>query len=202
MCCSVLQHTATHRNNTATTLQQRCRSRCLKKSAASYFFLFLGCMLVQHAATHCNTLQHSAIHCNTLQHTATHCNTLPTTVPWKHLGAVLQQYCCSVVAILFTLCFALHRAEMSDVRVCGMHSFLKCFLSCVYMIRFLFYSFLHRGAVSDARVGDIFSGISYCKRVSSSVLQCVVVCCSVLQCIAVCCSVLQSAATLASVISC
>jgi len=33
-------------------------------------------LLMQHTATHYNTLQHTATHCNTLQHTATHCNTL------------------------------------------------------------------------------------------------------------------------------
>ena len=32
-------------------------------------------IILQHTATHCNTLQHTATHCNTLQHTATHCNT-------------------------------------------------------------------------------------------------------------------------------
>jgi len=32
--------------------------------------------LLQHTATHCNTLPHTATHCNTLQHTATHCDTL------------------------------------------------------------------------------------------------------------------------------
>jgi len=32
-------------------------------------------ILLQHTATHCNTLQHTATHCNTLQHTATHRNT-------------------------------------------------------------------------------------------------------------------------------
>jgi len=45
--------------------------------------------ILQHTATHCNTLQHTAsscntlqrtgTHCNTLQHTATHCNTLQHT---------------------------------------------------------------------------------------------------------------------------
>ena len=37
---------------------------------------------LQHAERHCDTLQHTAIHCihcNTLQHTATHCNTLQYT---------------------------------------------------------------------------------------------------------------------------
>jgi len=37
------------------------------------------CNTLQHTATHCNTLQHTATHCNTLQHTATHCHTLPHT---------------------------------------------------------------------------------------------------------------------------
>ena len=40
--------------------------------------------ILQHTATHCNTLQHTATHCNTLQHTATHCNTL------QHTGAVYE----------------------------------------------------------------------------------------------------------------
>ena len=44
------------------------------------------CNTVQHTATYCNTLSHKEIsrtiskaYCNTLQHTATHCNTLPHT---------------------------------------------------------------------------------------------------------------------------
>jgi len=36
--------------------------------------------VLQHTATHCNTLQHTA-RCNTLQHTATHHNTLQHTTP-------------------------------------------------------------------------------------------------------------------------
>jgi len=35
--------------------------------------------ILQHTATHCNTLQHTATHCNILQHAATHCNTLQHT---------------------------------------------------------------------------------------------------------------------------
>ena len=37
--------------------------------------LWCGCgrrWMLQHTATHCNTLRHTATHCNTLQHTATH----------------------------------------------------------------------------------------------------------------------------------
>jgi len=35
--------------------------------------------LLQHTATHCNTLQHTATHCYTLQHTSAHFNTLQHT---------------------------------------------------------------------------------------------------------------------------
>jgi len=35
--------------------------------------------LLQHTATHCNTLPHTATHCNTLQHTTRHCDTLQHT---------------------------------------------------------------------------------------------------------------------------
>ena len=38
-----------------------------------------GDILLQHTATHCNTLQLAAPHCNTLQHTAIYCNTLQHT---------------------------------------------------------------------------------------------------------------------------
>jgi len=38
--------------------------------------LFVCNTLLQHTATHCNTLQHTATHFNTLQHTAIRCNTL------------------------------------------------------------------------------------------------------------------------------
>jgi len=53
-----------------------------------FALLTLFVCLLQHTATHCNTLQHTATHCNshslsascnTLQHTATHCNTLQHT---------------------------------------------------------------------------------------------------------------------------
>jgi len=35
--------------------------------------------MLQHTATHCNTLQHTSTHYNTLQHTAAHCNALQRT---------------------------------------------------------------------------------------------------------------------------
>jgi len=100
--CNTLQHTATHYNSLQHTvtlcnyrngtwsrgsrgvevfanLQLRnygCR-RCCDWSCARLFALFEKIRgLLQHTATHCNTLQHTATHCNTLQHTAIHCNTL------------------------------------------------------------------------------------------------------------------------------
>ena len=33
--------------------------------------------MLQHTATHCNTLQHTATHCNTLQHTGTNSTAIP-----------------------------------------------------------------------------------------------------------------------------
>ena len=36
---------------------------------------------------HCSTLQHTVTHCNTLQHTATHCNTLQHTATHKGVPA-------------------------------------------------------------------------------------------------------------------
>ena len=41
------------------------------KPVSTHLIIFI----MQHPATHRNTLQHTATHCNTLQHTATHCNT-------------------------------------------------------------------------------------------------------------------------------
>jgi len=41
--------------------------------------LSCGAWLMQHTATHPNTLSHTATHFNTLQHTATHLNTLQHT---------------------------------------------------------------------------------------------------------------------------
>ena len=41
-------------------------------------------IVLQHTATHCNTLQHTATHGNTQQHTATHCNTLQHTATPQH----------------------------------------------------------------------------------------------------------------------
>jgi len=52
--------------------------KSFQKSHPTWDWLYFV-MLLQHTATHYNTLQHTATHCNTLQHTATHCNTLQLT---------------------------------------------------------------------------------------------------------------------------
>ena len=68
LCCSVLQHTATHCN----TLRLVCCCNSVE----------LCCSVLQHTATHCNTLRllcccnSIELCCSVLQHTATHCNTL------------------------------------------------------------------------------------------------------------------------------
>ena len=92
VCCSVLQcvaihstpitlqHTATHSD----TLQQHCNTLCCSVTGnvvqvASKPEYTLQLCILQHNATHCNTLQHTATQCVTLQHTSTHCNTLQHT---------------------------------------------------------------------------------------------------------------------------
>ena len=80
-----LQHTATH---TRATPIRFC-----------YGLPVSFCHILQHAATHCNTLQHNAIpirlcygfpgsYCHTLQHAATHCNS-DTPLFW-FTGIILQ----------------------------------------------------------------------------------------------------------------
>ena len=61
--CNTLHHTAPH----CITLHHTA-TRPVESFDAPH--------ILQHTATHCNTLQHTATHCNTLQHTATHRTTL------------------------------------------------------------------------------------------------------------------------------
>jgi len=44
---------------------------CMSSWRCRYHRRKLSSRVMQHTATHCNTLQHTATHCNTLQHTAT-----------------------------------------------------------------------------------------------------------------------------------
>ena len=123
--------------------------------------------MLQHTATHCNTLQRTShviyyirhTHCsccNTLQHTATHCNTRHTsyTILGTHiariLGCVLQRVaaCCSVLQCVAVCC-----------------SVLQCVAVCCSVLQ--------------------------CASVCCSALQCVAVCCGVLQYGTVWCSVVQ-----------
>ena len=73
--------------------------------------------LMQHTATHCNTLQHAATHCNTLQHTqhtATHCNTLQhalnfgqSSAEWAVLASAIAVSCatnCNILQHTATYC--------------------------------------------------------------------------------------------------
>jgi len=68
----MLQHTAT-RWNALQQIATFCNTT-FHVEGDSFKCRLLG--ILQHAATHCNTLQHAATRCNTLQHTATRCNTL------------------------------------------------------------------------------------------------------------------------------
>ena len=52
-----------------------CNRTLLQKIRPSNF----GSLLIDVAATHCNTLHHTAVCCTTLQHTVAHYNTLQDT---------------------------------------------------------------------------------------------------------------------------
>jgi len=94
VCCSVLQCPRSKRCAgsmceevllvLSLNMLQHTATHCntLQHAACTEQINFRGSLsrsLSQHAATRCNTLQHAATHCNTLQHTATHCRTLQDT---------------------------------------------------------------------------------------------------------------------------
>jgi len=66
--------------------------------------------VLQHTATHCNTLQHIATHRNTPQHTATHCNTLQHIATQTrshhllHFGAIHARCACQRCCLGRILC--------------------------------------------------------------------------------------------------
>jgi len=85
--CKTLQNAATHCNTLQQTLtSKREGARVTSETKVNGKDKNV---LLQHTATHCNTLQHTATHCNTLHHTATHCNTLQHTAshcnPLQHI---------------------------------------------------------------------------------------------------------------------
>jgi len=53
-------------------------------------------LLLQHTATHCNTLQHVWAHSSTLQHTVPHCSTLQHTITFDvHTPFLHLKYTCT-----------------------------------------------------------------------------------------------------------
>jgi len=110
VCCSTLQHTATHCN----TLQHTAPHYNTLQHISDIVTICLCtvcCSTLQHTSTHCNTLQHTAPHCttsvtlwrfvyaqyvaarcNTLQHTATHCNILQRTATHCNTSVTLRRF--------------------------------------------------------------------------------------------------------------
>ena len=125
--CNILHCTATHCN----TLLHTATYCNILQDTATHFntLIFVGFwvhavftnLLLQHTATHCNTLQHTATHCNTLQHTATNLllhswrKAHPCRAPKWNLRteplfcSVLQfAVCCSVLQGIAVCCSVLH----------------------------------------------------------------------------------------------
>jgi len=124
--------------------------------------------ILQHTATHCNTLQHTTIHCDTLRHTATHCDTLQHTTTLQHTATN-----CNMKGT--------HIDEWRGKRDWRTHSgALK-----------------RNGRMWRAFSAGVRCSVLQSVAVCCSVLQCVAVWCSVLQCVAVYYSVLQCVAVCA-----
>jgi len=118
-CCNTPQNTATHCN----TLQQIAR-HCIVATYCNTLqhrdagspqrrYILWDIVLLQHTATHCNTLQHTATHRNILQHsatrrrgfpsaplyfmgdrpTATHCNVLQNAATHRNTPQHAVKYC-------------------------------------------------------------------------------------------------------------
>jgi len=85
--------------------------------------------ILQHTATHCNTLRHTATHCNTLQHTATHCNTL------QHTATHCNTLCCNTLQHTATHCNTLqHTATHCNTLNMTLNIVLdsiKCHIQCL-----------------------------------------------------------------------
>ena len=73
--------------------------------------------VVQHTATHCNTLQHTATHCNTLQHTASH--DISIYIQGRHI-CMSWVACCDTLQHTATHCNTLqHTATQRGYRYQG-----------------------------------------------------------------------------------
>jgi len=77
--CNTLQHTAVHCNTPIACSSVHIWWKTLQRNAThcnalqNTYWRFECARIVEHTATHCNTLPCTATHCNTLQHTAAHC---------------------------------------------------------------------------------------------------------------------------------
>ena len=120
--------------------------------------------MLQHTATHCNTLQHAATRCNTLLHRRV--NVFYST-PVEYTAAKFKE----------NITWPVKTDDFMPLAN-DAHSYWTGF-------------FTSRPALK--RYERLLAVcVCVCVCVCYNVLQCVAVCCSVLQCVAVCCSVLQS----------
>jgi len=77
--------------------------------------------LLQHTATHCDTLRHTATHCNTLRHTATHCDTLQHSATQCNTVHHSTTQCITVQHTA-THCNTLqHKLQNTATHSCGSH---------------------------------------------------------------------------------
>ena len=95
MCATLYAHTCATSINMHTCVQPCMHTRvhpstCTRLNRYHYSCIStfsLTRIVLQHTATHCNTLQHTATHCNTL---ATHCNTLRHTATHQQISRSSQ----------------------------------------------------------------------------------------------------------------
>ena len=173
LCLNTLHHSATHRN-------------ALQHTAMLYIecvaLVILGMrVVIEHTATHCNTLQHTATHCNcnTLQYTAIHCSTLQDTATRCNTLQHTAAHCNTLQYCITLLLLSPSVYSMRDLPY-------VCVAVCCSVLQFV----------------AVCCSVLPCVAVCCSVLQCVAVCCSVLQCVAACCSVSQCVAVCCSVLQC
>ena len=157
----------------------------------------LRAYMLQHTATHCNTLQHTAKCCNKLQHTVTHVNILKQR-PWTcspHFNLLQHEQSAELQALDWnTHCNTLqHTAtHCNTLRYTATHSNTQQHTAthgntqqhtltyCNTNIPWSYRPCLSQASGGRARISSIL-------WLHPS--RCVAVCCSVLQCVAVCCSV-------------
>jgi len=135
ICCSTLQHTATHHESCPPYHYSSTAPRCMSYHTAPH------CNTLHH--TLCSSLQHNATHCNTLQHTATQnmCPVPYTTIqarPWSNWD--LLNRC--VIWSVFRACeldltlnpCCVRVSECVSVRVCVRVGVGVCLCVCVVCV--------------------------------------------------------------------